>query len=445
MKKGGAGAGLGAIVGGIAGGGHGCGDWRGRGRHGRRAGDEGTGGRDPARHGRERVGAVGFDRARADQVAPASDAQFPEVSIAELASRGRIRSVRPATTGILMSLEGRPGLLTAPAIDPEPPFPNMVWVPGTTYSMGSDHHYPEERPAHRVSVDGFWMDREPVTNERFARFVAETGHVTLAEIVPDPSQYPGALPHMIYAGSLLFVQPEGPVDRANIGNWWTFKRGADWRHPQGPSSSLEGSDAASGRARRLRRCRGLRGVGGEDAAERGRMGARRPRRARGEGLRVGRRVPAGRQAHGQHLAGRVPVAEPAERRLPAHLAGRRVPGERLRPAGHDRQRLGVDHRLVRAASSPRSDQGLLHAAQSPRTARDRELRSAPARDSHPPQGDQRRLAPLRAKLLPQIPARGALPGADRHLHVSPRLPLHRPADAPRRRPLLRMLREADKG
>ncbi len=130
--------------------------------------------------------------------------------------------------------------MTAPAVDREPPFPDMVWVPATTYLMGSDRHYPEERPAHQVSVDGFWIDRQPVTNERFARFVAETGHVTLAEIVPDPSQYPGALPHMLYAGSLLFVQPEGPVDRSDIANWWTFKRGADWRHPQGPSSSLEG-------------------------------------------------------------------------------------------------------------------------------------------------------------------------------------------------------------
>jgi formylglycine-generating enzyme required for sulfatase activity len=66
--------------------------------------------------------------------------------------------------------------------------------------------------------------------------------MTLAEIVPDASQYPGALPHMLYAGSLLFVQPDGPVDRANIANWWTFKRGADWRHPQGPSTSLDGAD-----------------------------------------------------------------------------------------------------------------------------------------------------------------------------------------------------------
>ena len=123
-------------------------------------------------------------------------------------------------------------------IAPEAPFPDMVWIPPATYEMGSADHYPEERPVHRVSVDGFWMDKYPVTNERFARFVSATGHTTFAEISPDPAQYPGALPHMLYAGSLVFVRPDGPVDRRNIANWWTFMREADWRHPQGPSSSL---------------------------------------------------------------------------------------------------------------------------------------------------------------------------------------------------------------
>jgi len=119
-----------------------------------------------------------------------------------------------------------------------PPFPGMVWIPGGTFLMGSDKHYPEERPAHRVTVDGFWIDKTPVTNERFAQFVEATGHVTFAEIPPNPDDYPGALPEMIYAGSLVFVKPTGPVDRRNIGNWWQFMRGADWRHPYGPDSSI---------------------------------------------------------------------------------------------------------------------------------------------------------------------------------------------------------------
>jgi sulfatase modifying factor 1 len=121
-----------------------------------------------------------------------------------------------------------------------PPFPDMVWVPGATFTMGSDKHYPEERPAHRVTVDGFWIDKTPVTNERFSKFVESTGHVTFAEIPPNPADYPGALPDMLYTGSLVFVKPSGPVDRRNIGNWWQFMRGADWRHPSGAGSSIEG-------------------------------------------------------------------------------------------------------------------------------------------------------------------------------------------------------------
>src|SRR5258705_4688547 len=100
-----------------------------------------------------------------------------------------------------------PGL--APKMEPQrPPFPDMVWVPGGTFHMGSDTHYPEERPVHRVTVDGFWMDRYPVTNERFQRFIDATKHITFAEIPPRAEDYPGALPHMLYAGSLVFVKPK---------------------------------------------------------------------------------------------------------------------------------------------------------------------------------------------------------------------------------------------
>src|SRR5262245_30329141 len=122
---------------------------------------------------------------------------------------------------------------------PDAAFPDMVWVPGGTFRMGSDKHYPEERPVHKVNVDGFWMDRYPVTNDRFGRFIDATGHRTVAEIPPDPSQYPGALPEMIYAGSLVFVMPGGPVDRRDLSNWWRFASGADWRHPYGPETSID--------------------------------------------------------------------------------------------------------------------------------------------------------------------------------------------------------------
>src|SRR5207237_823595 len=119
-----------------------------------------------------------------------------------------------------------------------PPRANTVRTPGGTVRMGSDHHYPEEAPAHRVTVDAFRMDRTPVTNRQFRKFVEATGHVTFAEIRPDPKDYPGALPHMLYAGSLVFAPPARPVDLRNWGEWWTFLKGADWRHPYGPKSNI---------------------------------------------------------------------------------------------------------------------------------------------------------------------------------------------------------------
>lgn len=123
-----------------------------------------------------------------------------------------------------------------------PPAPDMLWVPGGTYTMGSNHHYPEEAPEHRVTVDGFWMDRTLVTNARFARFVEATGHRTFAEIAPRAEDYPGALPEMLFEGSLVFIKPQGPVDRRNLRNWWHWTRGADWRHPEGPGSTIDGRD-----------------------------------------------------------------------------------------------------------------------------------------------------------------------------------------------------------
>lgn len=118
----------------------------------------------------------------------------------------------------------------------------MRWIPGGTFRMGSDRHYPEEAPAHRVTVDGFWIDAAPVTNRQFKRFVRATGYRTVAEIPPKPEDYPGALPHLLFAGSLAFVPPRGPVDLRDCSQWWTFQRGANWRHPYGPGSSIRGLD-----------------------------------------------------------------------------------------------------------------------------------------------------------------------------------------------------------
>ena len=119
---------------------------------------------------------------------------------------------------------------------------DMVRIHGGTFRMGSDHHYPEEAPAHRVTVDGFWIDRTPVTNRQFKAFVKATGHKTFAEIPPDPKDYPGALPHMLYAGSLVFSPPQSVTDLRDWSQWWQFMKAADWRHPYGPKSDIDVHD-----------------------------------------------------------------------------------------------------------------------------------------------------------------------------------------------------------
>jgi formylglycine-generating enzyme required for sulfatase activity len=118
----------------------------------------------------------------------------------------------------------------------------MIWIPGGTFRMGSDKHYSEEAPAHRVTVDGFWIDRTPVTNREFRKFVNATGYVTFAELKPKAQDYPGALPHMLKAGSLVFTPPKHAVNLSDWSQWWNFKFGANWRRPYGPRSSISGLD-----------------------------------------------------------------------------------------------------------------------------------------------------------------------------------------------------------
>jgi formylglycine-generating enzyme required for sulfatase activity len=116
----------------------------------------------------------------------------------------------------------------------------MAWIEGATFRMGSDDHYAEEAPAHRVVVSGFWIDRHPVTNRAFAAFAREAGYATVAERDPDPAAFPDAPPENLVAGSLVFTGTPGPVDLRHIDQWWTWTPGACWRHPEGPGSTLSG-------------------------------------------------------------------------------------------------------------------------------------------------------------------------------------------------------------
>ncbi|MBU6207874.1 MAG: formylglycine-generating enzyme family protein, partial [Alphaproteobacteria bacterium] len=115
----------------------------------------------------------------------------------------------------------------------------MIHIPGGRFVMGSEHFYREEAPVRQVKVDSFWMDETPVTNAQFDAFVAATGHITFAEIAPDPKDYPGMLPALAHPGSLVFVPSAEPV-RLDVVNWWDFRLGADWRHPTGLDSGVNG-------------------------------------------------------------------------------------------------------------------------------------------------------------------------------------------------------------
>jgi formylglycine-generating enzyme len=117
-----------------------------------------------------------------------------------------------------------------------------VWIEGGTFLMGSDEFYPEERPAHRVTVDGFWMDAHPVTAADFRRFVEATSYVTVAERTPDPAAYPGVDPALLVSGSLVFRRAPRPVPLDTPQRWWKYVPGASWREPEGPGSSLAGRD-----------------------------------------------------------------------------------------------------------------------------------------------------------------------------------------------------------
>jgi len=117
---------------------------------------------------------------------------------------------------------------------------NMVWIEGGSFLMGSDRHYVEERPMRLVHVDGFWIDRAPITNGEFARFIAATEYVTSAQRPPRADDVQGAPSEHLAAGSMVFIPSNEPAAVEQPQLCWSFVHGADWRHPSGPDSSILG-------------------------------------------------------------------------------------------------------------------------------------------------------------------------------------------------------------
>jgi len=158
-------------------------------------------------------------------------------------TQGRASTLRAATF--------QPTVENAGAAPGEPP-PGMVWIPGGEFSMGAAESpdmnmvgmqaTTDSRPIHRVYVDGFWMDETEVTNEQFAKFVETTGYVTIAERAPRAADFPGAPPENLVPGAAVFSPPGHAVPLNDPLQWWSYARGANWRHPEGPESSLAGRE-----------------------------------------------------------------------------------------------------------------------------------------------------------------------------------------------------------
>lgn len=128
----------------------------------------------------------------------------------------------------------------------------MKWIPGGSFSMGASdkNGRDDEYPAHQIKLSGYWMDETEVTNKQFSEFVKATGYKTVAERKPDWEEIKKQLPpgtpkppeDALVPAALTFKAPNHQVDINNPGEWWHWTPGADWKHPQGPGSSIVGKD-----------------------------------------------------------------------------------------------------------------------------------------------------------------------------------------------------------
>jgi formylglycine-generating enzyme required for sulfatase activity len=177
------------------------------------------------------------------------------VAVVAALAIGLMRST-PAPTSASVATPAAPGFLPTieRKIPPSGEAPvGMVWIPGGEFSMGAQdppdmndavgmQATTDSRPIHRASVDGFWIDKTEVTNQQFAAFVKVTGYVTVAEQTPRAADFPGVPAEKLVAGSVVFSPPDHAVPIDNHFRWWSYVKGANWRHPLGPDSSIAGKE-----------------------------------------------------------------------------------------------------------------------------------------------------------------------------------------------------------
>jgi formylglycine-generating enzyme len=183
----------------------------------------------------------------------ASAARTPSPSVAATVASPAGPTTSPVTAAIptaSLFAPTIPNKITPPGKTPA----GMVWITGGEFSMGAQDPPDMEhdkvgmqathdsRPIHRVYVDAFWMDRTDVTNAEFAKFVAATHYMTEAERTPKAEDFPGAPPENLVAGAVVFAPPDHPVPLNDFLQWWTYVKGANWRHPNGPDSDIKGKE-----------------------------------------------------------------------------------------------------------------------------------------------------------------------------------------------------------
>jgi formylglycine-generating enzyme len=184
-------------------------------------------------------------------------AQSPKLAVPVESADAAAPVASPASKPVPQPALQSPALkFVATTPNPVPTFRSqpkgMVWIPGGEFSMGAQDMPDmnavgmqatlDSRPIHRVYVDGFFMDKTDVTNAQFRKFVEATRYVTVAERKPDPKDFPGAPPENLVAGSVVFANPHHPVPLNDHLQWWTYIPGANWRHPEGPQSDINGKD-----------------------------------------------------------------------------------------------------------------------------------------------------------------------------------------------------------